>query len=276
MHPPDAKQATSFPFVSGLWNGFFNRRFYAYVATCWESMGFAYLFFVVFLSIVPLVFAAHAALSKFYYDDIPYMLEQMPTITIEDGRAQSGTSGVTTIYAKSGEAVGVIATDDTYARPQDADVTFLVTSQSLMVVEGGQKARSYDFSEMEDAVLTRQKIEEFAAGLWPWMTPALAIVMLIGLYVWRLLQTLIYSLIGMVVARVLGMQIQFVGIMQVSMVAVATSVIASTLVSTAIGTGLPAVVTIPIALFYLCFGLKATRDWARSQQPPKDDAGEGI
>lgn len=253
-------QTRSYPFYSALWNGFYNKDFYAHVALHWRGAGFAYLLLAVAVALVPMMVALHMAIGTFLRDDVPYVLEQLPEITIENGAASVEVEEPYVIYAADRTPFMVIDTGGSYQTPEEAGAKILLHEREVIVLQNAREVRHYALEEVrERTVVTRETMEELVRVVKPWLLPVSFVFMLVAFYLFRLLQALLYALFGMIIARILNVRLAFDALLQLAMVALAVPMlVAAALIL--VNASLPWFVTFGAAMFYLWFGIRASRD----------------
>ncbi|MCH2546902.1 MAG: DUF1189 domain-containing protein [Alphaproteobacteria bacterium] len=258
-----------YPFITALWNGFFNREFYMHVATRWRGQGFLYLVVIALLVTLPIIFELQTGMKTFYDKELPYMLEQMPDISIQDGKASSVAGEPVQIYSTDGTSEIMIDTQGVYETPADAKVRILVGEEFVMVQRNEAEMRSYKFTDMGNMMLTAPMINQWAEKLRPWAVFATFAALSIVFYLWLLVVMLFYSLFGMLIAKLLKMDIAYGAILQICIIAIGCKVIIEFFVSVA-GFFLWGWIAFAITLGFIGFGLKAVRDWVKNHPPQPD------
>lgn len=253
-------QSRSYPFYSALWNGFYNKHFYAHVALHWRGAGFAYLLLAVAVALVPMMVMFQVVISTFLRDEVPYVLEQMPEITIENGAASVEVEEPYVIYAPDKTPLMVIDTGGRYQTPEEAGAKILLHEREVIVHQNAREVRHYALEEVQErTVVTRETIEELVRVVKPWLLPGCFVFMLGAFYLFRLLQALLYAVFGMIIARILNVRLAFDALLQLAMVALTVPMLVAA-VLLVVGASLPWFVTFGAAMFYLWFGIRASRD----------------
>jgi hypothetical protein len=267
--------ARHYPFYSALWYGFFDKDFYVDVATRWRAGASGYLAMMVAVGILPLMVIFHFALQQFYTAEIPFMLRQMPDIMFYDGRARSDVEQPHTIRSTDGTSIIVIDTENQFATPDDAGTLILLHSDEVIVRKKSNETRSYSLDEIEgDTMLTPEMVNELAQWLHPWIIPVSFVTLWLLFGIGRIIQMLFYALIGLAIAAMLRIQMNFGALLQITMVIIGNVIAVTSLMYVVFGAA-TMWVTFPMAMFYLWFGIRAVRDWARSRQAGQD-SGAGI
>lgn len=254
-----------FPFYSALWNGFYNQRFYASAATHWRGRGFGYLCFAVAVGLLPLIVTMALVLKHFYSAELPYMLRQMPDITFSQGRAYTEAAEPQVIYTSYGKPLIMIAPSSDFTTPNEAGVMVLLTADALLVQRGDSETRRYALDDIqENTVLTADLVEDIAMAVKFWLLPFVALGMWLLFSFGRLIQAFFYALLGMAFAAALKVKLEFSALLQIAMIAVGQVVLVTAVFVMLFGS-ISIVISIPLALFYVWFGIKSTRDWAADE-----------
>lgn len=261
-----AAQLQTYPFYSALWNGFYNRDFYVDVITRWRGACFGYLALVVFLAGIPPLLLLHGHMRGFYQHDIPHLLSQMPVISIKNGQVSSAAGQPVVLYDVDGKPAVMIDTGGTNTNPHTAGVKILVGRDAVMVARGVGEVRSHSLAEVDDIILGKDDVQHFIDRIWPFILPVLAVLQFLVFFVWRIIQMLLYAVVAILMTKALGMRLEFFALMQVSAVALGCGVLISAALSI-ISVSLPSIIAIGFTLFFMWFGLKAARDWARMNAP---------
>lgn len=249
-------QTRSYPFYSALWNGFYNKDFYAHVALYWRGAGFAYLLLAVALALAPMMVGLQVAVNAFLRNEVPYILNQLPEITIENGAASVEVEQPYVIYTRDKKPFMVI---DTTGGAQDIEAVIVLQEREVIIRKNATEARHYELTEMQErTVITRETIEELIDTVKPWLLPVSFAVMLIAFYIFRLLQALWYAVLGLLIARIQNVQLPFDALLQLAMVALAAPMLVTALLVFT-GISFPWYATFVMAMFYLWFGIRASK-----------------
>lgn len=267
--------ARHYPFYSALWYGFFDKDFYVAVATRWGAQAFSYLAMMVAVGILPLMVVFYIAVQHFYTAEIPFMLRQMPDIMFYDGRASSDVEQPHTIRSTDGSSIVVIDTENRFASPEDAGTLVLLHSDSVIIRKESNETRRYSLDDIEgDTLLTPEIVNEMAQAAYPWIIPVAFITLWLLFGIGRVIQMLFYALIGLAFAAMLRIQLNFGALLQIAMVVIGNVIAVSAVMFVLFGAS-TMWVTFPMAMFYLWFGIRAVRDWARDTRT-QQDSGAGI
>lgn len=267
--------APRFPFYAGLWKGFYDRAFYGDVAASWRGRGFAFLALVVVIYSVPAALLVMQMANRFIDEELPYVLPQVPVITVTNGKAAL-EEGQGTVYLKTreGEVVAKISMDEDDAAADEVDVAeipLLVDADNLMVQSNGEEVvRVAWYEALPNVIIDQTFLRDAISGVKGWMyffllvvTPAMHVLLL-------LVNALLYALVGTVFARMSNMQLSFASHYQLVMVAQGCAllvVLALRLFAWALGIPATSWVTeMLLVLFFIWYGVRLTREWAEVQE----------
>jgi len=251
---------------------FFSSAIYRDVARYWKGVGFGYLLLLLILCWIPAMVKMHFGFSDFLKNDAPAVISQIPEIRIVDGKASTPENRPYLINdPETGEPFFLIDTTGETTSLDDApeSVRGLVTETGAIIEKSKFETRSFDFSEIDEFILTGKKIEGWAELVKKLLVPVVLPFAVMGSYVYRIIQALFYSLFGLVFAAVFGAsgRMSYGAILRVTVLAMTPAILLKTLL------GLFSI-TIPffwvfyfgLSMAYLLFGIRSV---AREQiEPP--------
>lgn len=262
-----------FPFYSALWNGFYNRAFYASVARSWRWQGFAYMALLVLIVLLPPSYIGWRGVDAFIDREMETLLPQMPVFTVKDGKITTQAEEPLFVNGADGERLGVIDTQSKQFRtPQEAKVQFLINGDSLLIALHGDAVSSVPIAPfLEGQTMDQAKIQAIIGGIsWPFVF----IGMFIMTYLFRLAVAVFYALVGMAFcrAKTLDIEMGFDALYQIGLVAQGTSVLAFNgvmllLLPLGVFPSSP-VFGVLLAVYFVWFGIRSTRDWLAQDLPP--------
>lgn len=263
-----------FPFYAGLWNGFFNRAFYADVAMRWRIKGFAFLALVVVLYAIPTCLIMLRTAGQFVEEELPFILPQVPAITLEGGlaHADQGAKGEP-IYLKTREG-RVIAEIDTQNEASLTDmpegVAVFITKETLYVRATQDVIQIQWRDYFKDGVIDRRSLEEASQSILGWVGFFTLTVMPAMHYLLLLLNALLYSLAGMAFARRYHLGLGYGSLYQLVLVAQGCAllvVLALRLVAWMLGVTPTSWVTeMLLVMFFVWYSIRLTREWVEQEE----------
>lgn len=251
---------------------FFSKSLYRDVGRQWRGTGLAYLLVIIALLWIPTVIKGHLDLAAFVKNDAPGITQQIPAITITNGKASTDAPSPHLIKdPKSGDTIAIIDTRQA-AEPENSEsIPIVLTQTKLVMHKDATETRIYELSNVGRFFLDRARVEGWLATGKRWFFPVLYPLAVLFSFVFRAIQILIYALIGLLFSRMLNVNLDYKALMRLSAVAI-TPMLILNLVLEFVPIHIPGFVLlgIVIELAYLFFAVKvnAETELAPAYQPP--------
>jgi len=237
---------------------FYSRDLYRGVARDWRGKSFLYLLLLLAICCIPWVIWAYVGLSGFVAEDAPKMVGQLPRITITGGKVS--TDAEEPYYMKDPDTGKVFAIIDTTGQVTSLDGTdaFALLTQDRFFVKSDNKIEAHDLSGVESFVVDQDLVNGWLGWLAAWGPIVALPFLLLGSYIYRILQALIYAAIGLLFNQIAGASLSYPAILAVAMVAVTPAVVLKTSLG-AIDVDLPLSLFLhfAVAMGYLYFAVNA-------------------
>ncbi|MCB1231756.1 MAG: DUF1189 family protein [Verrucomicrobiae bacterium] len=264
-----------FPVFAAFFLSFFSGALYRDVATRWRGIAFGYLLLLLLLCWIPPMVKVHRGFSGFLKNDAPAVLSQIPEIRIVNGEASTPENRPYQITdPETGEVFFIVDTTGATTSLDGApdSVKGLVTRTGAIIEKNEFEKRSFEFKEIQDFTLTREKIEKGAGMVKGFLVPVIAPFAIFGSYIYRIGQALFYSLFGLIFAAILGAtgRLPYAALLRLTVVAMTPAIIVKMLIST-FGSLFPFswLVFFSMSMFYLFFGIRsASRETETGVTPP--------
>jgi hypothetical protein len=238
---------------------FFSRELYRDVGLNWKGVGFGYLFLLLAICTVPRMFKIQKGLSNFIDEQSPPFINQVPKITVEKGEVHIDQPQP--YYIKAPDSNEVIAIIDTTGQVQSLDNTdafVLLTKTKLISRQNKSESRTYDLANVQHFVLDQDKIMGWLNTIKRILVPFLYPFVLLGSFVFRIIQSLIYAAIGLLFAEWCKTKLSYPALLRLAVTAVTPCIIVRTVLECAS-------VKIPVAglwfflaaMGFLFYGVKA-------------------
>ena len=238
---------------------FFSRELYRDVALNWKGVGFAYLLLLLAVCSVPRIIMIQKGLSHFIDKEAPPFVEQVPRITITNGEASIDQPQP--YYIKDPDSNDVLAIIDTTGEIQSLEGTeavVLLTKTKLIHRQSEMEYRTYDLSKVQEFALDKERIMGWLNTAKKFLVLALYPFVLLGAFIFRIIQALIYGAIGLLFASWCKVELSYAALLRLAVVAVTPCIIVRTVFELA-------AVHLPwaglwfflLAMGYLFFGVKA-------------------
>ncbi len=237
----------------------FSASFYRDVGQNWRGVGFGYLFLLLAVLWIPGMVQMHGWVTRFVHKDAPAFINQIPPITISHGQVSAECSMPYVIKEPGGnEPLVIIDTTGGTTSLGDRHTAALLTKTKLIVRQGLNDTRVYDLSTVEDFHLDRNRVQHWAEMTGQWLATVCYPFVLIGSFIYRMVQALIYALIGLLFARLLNITLGYAALVRLSVFALTPVLILCTVQELA---QVPLtgwwIVCLAVAMVYLFVAVKA-------------------
>ena len=251
------------PFLS-----FFSRDLYIDVGLKWKGTGFGYLLLLLVVCWLPMMVKIHRGMSNFIDNEAPPFIEQFPTITFDNGRASIDQPQP--YYIKAPDSNDVLAIIDTTGEIQSLDNTdaqILMTRTQVIYRESEAVTKTLELSQIEGHhVLDKDTIYGFLGIFKVLFTPFIFVFLIVGSFLYRIIQALIYGAIGLLFASWCKARLSYTALLRLAVVAVTPCIIVNTVLeSTGVNLPLAYLWYFLAALGYLLFGVNAI---SQAQETP--------
>lgn len=245
-------------YLNTLYLSFYSKPLYRHVAREWEGFPFSYLLLLALIAIVPTTFLTTAALSRYLDSDGAYIIEQIPTIQITQGKVSIDAPQPYFIYSPENEVVAVLDTTGKHTSLADTPAFVLLTDHMLLMRENEYKTESHDLSPVDGFSMDRAKAQAWADRFGSWFMVALFPFLLGMMYLFRMVQVLVYAGMASVIARIVKVRLHFDAMLRIAAVAMTPPLILGIILGS-FGGGFSGL-TILITLGYLYFALRANTE----------------
>ena len=266
------KTKSSSPRRYSLWHpfymSFYSKSFYRDVAQHWR--GFAFLYLIVLVALLSLLASAEIHFYMTGYIDRygPEFIDQLPTVTIRDGRTTIDQPEPYTITdPETGQPIAIIDTTGKTRSLSGSPALVLLTEDRLMVKKDLREVRTFDLSEIEAFQINRQSARVWMDMMRSWSAVIVFPFLLAGNLIYRLLQVLVYSAIGMLMARAQKTYLTYQALISVAIMAITPVMLLDLVVPlTGISPGFWGFLAVMLSVGFLYYGIRANH-----HQPPPID-----
>lgn len=248
---------------------FFSKDFYREVGLQWKGICFAYLLLLLAICWIPGMVKIHLGFSNFIDNEAPAFIDQVPEITITDGRVS--IEEPQPYYIKipdTNDILAVIDTTGTINSLEDANSLCLLTKTGFIWRQGEFETRTFDLSQVKNFTLSGDSIMKFLHITKKLLVIILYPFVLLSSYVYRIIQALIFAAIGLLFASLSKVSLSYGALLRLAVVAMTPCMIIKTAFGLA-GVHLPCgvgLVYLLVALAYLYFGVYACSQITPAQQ----------
>jgi hypothetical protein len=242
-----------------LWMSFFSQDLYRDVGQHWGNVAFLYLFFLLAVAWLPRMIRFDAEARDYVRDQAPAIVDQIPRITIRDGRASAeGPQPHCIVEPGKRDCIAIIDTTGSTKAIEGAETRILLTETHVIYAPSASETRTYSLAKIEELTIEPASLKRWlqtGARFLP--VVAFPFVVLVS-FCFRMTQALMYAVVGLAFSRLQGMRLSFATLCRLAIVAL-TPVIVLQMVIDLSGAEapFPRVAFLAIALGYLFFGIKA-------------------
>jgi len=257
--PPLRANRRRYTIIHPLFMSFFSKDFYRDVAQNWKNYAFLYLLFLLALCSVVKTVKIHYDLSDFLTKHAPAFISQFPAVTFSNGKASIEADEPYFIKdPKSGEDIIIIDTTGQINSLNDTNAVMLLTETKLIIKKSAGETQVFTLSEIEDFRIDQDVIYGWLRIAQKWLAVVFFPFLVLGSFVYRLVQVLIYGIIGMLFASILKTDIEFQSLISIAIMAITPVVLLDTFMGPP---GISAVfwrfLCFLISMGFLFFGIKA-------------------
>ena len=241
---------------------FFSGELYRDVALNWRGVCFGYLFLLILICTIPRMFHIKNRISLFIDEEAPSLLENVPKISITDGQVQIDEPQPYYIMAPdSNEVIAIIDTTGEIQSLDDTDAFILLTKTKLIHRQSDVEYRTYDLSDVKEFELDENRIMGWLNTFKKLVLPLFFPFILLGSFVFRIIQALIYAAIGLVFASIYNLKLSYNSLLRMAVVAITPCIIVRTVFKIAsVQIPMSGLWFFLLAMGYLFFGV-----WSISQ-----------
>lgn len=245
---------------------FFSRALFVDVGRRWGAKTFGYLVLVLALMWIPFMLGVRSQWSDFLNDEVPALTQQIPPITIDNGLVIADVEQPHFIRIPENEVFAIIDTTGHFTSLEGTSAKLLLTDTRFFGKKSDTETRILDLSAVQNFYLDGPLVEKWMRLLGTWGVVLLYPVLVIGSFLFRIVQALFYSLFGLVIAKRLHCRLSYGSILRIAVVAITPAVVLKTLLEMA---GLSSrflwLIYFCIAIGYLAFGIASNADNPHSE-----------
>jgi hypothetical protein len=239
---------------------FFSKELYRDVGLNWKGVNFLYLFLLLAVCLTPATIKMYMVFSNFVDNEAPAFIEQVPEITINDGKVSINEPQPYYIKdPESGDILAIIDTTGQITSLEGTDALCLLTSDKLITKKSKFENRTYDLSKVKKFVVNSERITGWLNILRKFLIVFVYPFALFSSYVFRIAQALICAAIGLLFASWCKVTLSYPTLIRLAVVAMTPSLLVKTIFGIA-GLHLPCITSLIFLLMtlaYLYFAVQA-------------------
>lgn len=242
---------------------FFSKEFYRDVGLRWKGVNFLYLFLVTAICLLPTTIKMYITFANFVNNEAPAVVEQVPEITINDGKVSINEPQPYYIKdPENGDILVIVDTTGQITSLEGTDALCLLTDNKLVTRKSEFENRTYDLSNVRTFAVDSERITGWLQIARKFLVVVVYPLALLSSYLFRIVQALIYAAIGLLFASWCKVTLTYATLLRLAVVAMTPCLLAKTIFGIA-DIRLPcftSLIFLVITLAYLFFAVKANSE----------------
>jgi hypothetical protein len=211
-----------------LWMAFYSKALYRDVARHWPGVGFLYLLLLLALAWLPEIAQLHISLGRSLEKLSEPIVQQIPEITIREGKATVNPPGPHIIKdPEEGKELVIIDTSGQRTSLEGTDAMVLITETQLFLKnEGRGETRIYDLARYEPFMnrIDQNIVRGWLRILKNWFAVLFYVIVLPFSFIYRVLQALFYAATGMIFTKMVNVSLGYATVLRLACIAVSPAV----------------------------------------------------
>lgn len=196
---------------------FFSPGIYKSAAREWSGLAFGYLFLLVLAVGAVLSISMHLSVSKFFSQDFPTVMKQVPDFSIQQGELHCDVDMPYEIKdPKTGEVVAVIDTRDDATFPEGTKLK--IGKDKLVAKRNAFETRTFEFAPIDN--FDKKTLSSWISTIAAVIVPAFFVGFVLFGFIYAAIQVLIYGLVAMLFAKILKVEAPYLALVRIAVVAV--------------------------------------------------------
>ena len=251
-------------YLTAFYRAIFSPPLYADIIQRWKGIGVLYLLLLSFVVGVILCGRLLFVLNTVAQDDVSYILDQIPEITIEKGEATTDVEKPYDVVLQNGQTILRILEQVNLntVEEENAGVPAILGPKNIILIrpEGsGQKMRVHSLSKTDNLIINRDFIQNiWDSGrvvapflAWPFVS--------LGLFISYFLRALVVALISYIVTAFMKEEYVFETRLRMSMVALTPVILVNQISEIVLSHKLHPMIMIAMATLYIYVMVKTAR-----------------
>jgi hypothetical protein len=220
-------------------------------------LSFVYLFLLLCVSSLATLRAIERGIAEFVATSAETFIQQIPEIQITDGEVSTDVPEPHYINdPETGDVIVIIDTTGQITSLEETDAFLLLTRTQVFAKKSDHETRVHDLSEVDGISLDRVMIRHWLEVGAAWAPLVIYPFLVIGAFLWRVIQILFYGVLGLGVKAVLRSELEYPALVSIAIMAITPAVLLQAGLGSS-GLTPPWPITFAISMAYLIFGIKA-------------------
>lgn len=150
--------------IQPLWMAFYSGEVYADVVQSWRSRTFLYLLLLLAINWIPRSIDVSSRVNAWITAEAPYLIQQMPPITLNNGKASIPNEGVVYVKDRADSLFLIIDMTGKYTSLDDTGARALLTATQLHLRNGPglEDVQTQGIPPNESTILTQETLLSLA------------------------------------------------------------------------------------------------------------------
>jgi hypothetical protein len=160
----EKKDKKDYNFVHSLYLSFYSKSFYQNVARNGKGFRFSYLLFLLCMVWIPEVSHMHSELSEYLSAEAPKYVQQVPLITISQGKVSMKEQAPYVIKnPEKGTPFAIIDPSGQTSSLDETSAVILLTQNRLVIKKGVSQSQTFDLKGIEHLTIDQKVIDGWIA-----------------------------------------------------------------------------------------------------------------
>ena len=209
---------------------FFSKELYRDVALHWKGVNFLYLLLLLAVCWILVMVKVQIGFANFVNNKAAAIVEQVPEITITDGKVSiSEPQPYYIIDPESDDVLIIIDTTGQIESLEETEAFCLLTEDEVISRESEFETRAFDLSNVKEFVVDSERITNWLHTGRKILVVIMYPFALIGSYLFRIIQSLIYAVIGLLFASCCKTRLSYAALLRLTVVAMTPCLLAKTI-----------------------------------------------
>lgn len=246
-----------------LFLSFYSKSLYRDVAAAWQGLGMLYLLLVLAICWLPFSYDFQRFLNQISSQLLPKIIEQMPTIFINQGKLSIDRPVPYSVQLPgNGATLVVFDTSGRFTSLEKLSAIMLITQDKIIVrsTDSGS-IQTYPMAKLKDGKVTRSQFREYANKIVFLSSILMYPLSVLVSFLYRFLQVLVLGLVGLLIAYLCRVKITYKMSVRLAVVAFTPMLFIVTLIEY-FSWPVPFLWLVSLLLIfgYLVFAIRAQRD----------------
>ena len=255
--------------VHPLWMSFYEGAIFSDVAWNWQNRALLYLLLLLGLAWIPYTLQKQKQLDEWIDIEAPYYINQIPTLSLADGKLATQSSGPIFLRSRDGTILAIIDPTGKFTNLNNTTASILITEKEIFIRGEDGQVQVTSLPDSPPETLTQEDLFIFTGWIhWLVNTFLYPIVLLIS-YIYRILQSLVYAFVVSLLTKDSKVEgLPYITLFNLAIIALTPAIVLDT-VHMLMGSPLPEWFWWPacvvLSLGYLRFGTRV----AIASKPPE-------